>query len=61
MNTDMVVVLQERVEFSFKIQRLPEEDTVEVFTPYRSNQSLNEGMRNGGIRDGFNLLDPKNS
>ena len=50
----------EGVEFSFKIQRIPKEDTVEVFTPDRSNQSLNEGMRNGDIRYGLNFPDLEN-
>ncbi len=60
MNTFMVVILLERVEFSFKILSIPKENTVKVFTPNRSNQSLNEGMRHRGIRDGLNLVPTNN-
>ena len=45
MNTVLVVVEQERVEFSFKVRRIPKEGVVKVFTTNRSDQSLNKGMR----------------
>ncbi len=61
MTTDMVVILLECFEFSFKIRRIPKGDTVKVLPPNRSNQSLDEGMRYRDIWDGLNLLDPKNS
>ncbi len=59
-NTVPVVVLSELHEFSIKVASIPKVDTVKVFTTNRSNQSLNEGMRQRCIRDGPNLIDAKN-
>jgi len=52
MNTVLVVVAHERVEFSLKVLSIPKEGVVKVFTTNRSDQSLNKGMRARGIRDG---------
>jgi hypothetical protein len=52
MNTVLVVVLHERVEFSLKVLSIPKEGVVKVFTTNLSDQSLNEGMRTRCIRDG---------
>ena len=59
-NTGMVVVLLEPGEFSFQVLRVPEEDAVKVFPPNGSNQSLYEGMRYRGIRDGLDFSDLEN-
>jgi len=61
MNTVMVVVLYERVEFSLQILSIPKEETVKVFTTNRPYQSFNEGMRCWCIRNGLNFLDFKDS
>jgi hypothetical protein len=45
MNPSLVVVLPEVNEFPFKVQSIPEEDVVKVFTTNGSDESLNEGMR----------------
>ena len=45
MNPRLVVVLSKVNEFPFKIQSIPEEDLVKVFTANGSDESLNEGMR----------------
>jgi len=60
MNTVLVVVVHERVEFSFKILGIPEEDMVQEFTTNRSDQSLHKGMRTRGIRDGLDLINVQN-
>ena len=60
MNTVLVVVLYERVEFSLKILSIPKEGVVKVFTTNRSDQSLNKGMRKRCIRDGLNLINVQN-
>ncbi len=60
MNTVLVVVVHERIEFSFKILRIPEEDLVKVFTTNGSDQSLNKGMRTRCIRDSLNLINVQN-
>ena len=60
MNAGIVVILQERAKFSFKVLRIPEEDTVKVFPTNRSNQSFNERMRYRGIWDGLDCLDLEN-
>jgi hypothetical protein len=44
MNTGVVVIVQEAVEFSFEVLRIPKEDAIRVFPPNGSNQSLHEGM-----------------
>ena len=56
----MIVELQERGEFSFKILSIPKEDAVKVFAANCSSQTLNEGMRYRGIRVGFDFLDLEN-
>ena len=54
-----VVVIREVDELSFKIARIPKEHLVKVFTPDRSDQSLNEWMRLRRIGDGLDLVDFK--
>jgi hypothetical protein len=44
MNPSLVVVLSKVNEFPFKVQSVPEEDLVKVFTANGSDESLNEGM-----------------
>ena len=51
MSAGMVVKMKKRAKFSFKVLRIPEEDTVKVFPSDRSNQSLNKGMRYRCIQD----------
>ena len=60
MNTVLVVVVHERIEFSFKVLRIPKEDVVKVFTTNRPDQSLNKGMRTRCIRDGLDLINVQN-
>ena len=61
MNPLAVVVVLEVEEFSLKILSVPEEDVVKVLGTDRPGQSLNKGMRMRRIRDGLDLVDPKNS
>ncbi len=51
MNTVLVVVVHERIEFSFKVLRIPKEEVVQEFSADRSCQPFDEGMRTGCIRD----------
>jgi len=60
MNTLLVVVLYERVEFSFKVLRIQKEGVVKKLTN-GSDQSFNKGMRTRGIRDAFDLKRPESS
>jgi hypothetical protein len=60
MNTVLVVVLHERVEFSLKVLSIPKEGVVKKLTADGSDQSLNEGMRKRCIRDGLNLINVQN-
>lgn len=44
MNTVLVVVVHERVEFSLKVLSIPIEGVVKKLTTNGSDQSFNEGM-----------------
>ena len=61
MNTSLIVVLPKVHEFPFKVPSIPEEDMVKVFTANGSDESLNERMRAGRIRDSLNLIYTKNT
>ncbi len=56
MNPRLVVVLSKVNEFPFKVQSIPEEDLVKVFTANGSDESLNEGMQADHIETSFNNL-----
>lgn len=45
MNAMAVVVIPERLQLSLQIDRVPEEDAVQVLAPDRADQTLNERMR----------------
>jgi hypothetical protein len=45
MHAMVVVVIPEGVELARQIDRVPEEDAVQVLTPDRPDQTLNERMR----------------
>jgi hypothetical protein len=44
-NPSLIVVSPKILEFPFKVQSIPEEDMVKVFTANGSNQLLNETVR----------------
>ena len=60
MNPIPVVVLPEVHEFSLKVLSIPKEDVIKIFSANGSDESLDEGMRYRGIRDGLNLVYTKN-
>ena len=55
----VVVVSLEPPQFSFKVVGCPIEDVIQQFSPDRSNQPFNERMRQGDVRDCFQLGDVK--
>jgi len=57
MHAMAVVVIPECFQLSRQIDRVPEEDAVQVLTPDRADQTLNERMRNRCVRDRLDLLD----
>jgi hypothetical protein len=44
MNTVLVVVVHERIEFPFKVLNIPKEDVLKVFTTNRSDESITAGI-----------------
>ena len=54
-----VVIASEFVEIPREFDHLPEKHVVEVLVPDRADQPLNERMRNWGVRNRLDLLDPK--
>jgi len=57
MHAMAVVVIPERLQLSLQIDRVPEEDAVQVLAPDRADQTLNERMRNRCVGDRLDLLD----
>ena len=57
MATAAIVIELEHFEFPRQIHGIPEENTIEVLTPNRPDQPFHEGMRNGGVRNGLDLID----
>jgi len=49
------------LRLSIEVGRIPEECSVEVFAPNGPDQSLDEGMRHRGVRDGLDFLDLEES
>jgi hypothetical protein len=45
MNSISVVVVPEVQQLPFKISGAPKRDLIQKLSPYRADQSLNEGMR----------------
>lgn len=56
-NTIAIVIALEACELPMKVERIPEEQVVEIFAPNGPDQSFNEGMRHRGVRHGFDFLD----
>ena len=56
-----VVVLPEVHEFSLKVLSIPKEDLIKVFTANGSDESLDEGMRTGCIRNAFDFVDTQDA
>ena len=59
MHTMAVVVIPERLQLSLQIDRVPEEDAVQVLATDRADQTLNERMRSRCAGDGDQLVDGK--
>mgnify|MGYP006921043226 CR=1 FL=1 len=57
MHAMAVVVIPECLQLSRQIDRVPEEDAVQVLAPDRADQTLNERMRNRCVGDRLDLLD----
>ena len=57
MHAMAVVVILEGLQLSRQIDRVPEEDAVQVLAPDRADQTLNERMRNRRVGDRLDLLD----
>ncbi len=55
-NTILIVVALEGGKFAFEIGLIPEQHLVEQLLPYRSDHSLDEGMRTRHKRQTFDLL-----
>ena len=53
-----VVIIPDCLQLSRQVDRVPEEDAVQVFAPERADQTLNERMRNRRVGDRLDLLDP---
>ena len=47
MNAMAIVVIAESLQLSREVDRVPEEDAVQVLAPDRPDQALDEGMRDG--------------
>ncbi len=52
----MVIIILERVQFSFQIRGSPEQGVIEIFPAHGSDQAFYEGMGCRGIGDGFDFL-----
>ncbi len=57
MNAMAVVVIAESLQLSRQVDRVPEEDAVQVLAPDRADQTLNERVRNRCVGDRFDFLD----
>ena len=60
MNALRVVIVREFGKLSRRVQSVPEEYPIKIFTPDRSNQPFDEGMRDRDVRnrlDHFDLED----
>jgi hypothetical protein len=57
MHAMAVVVIPERLQLSLQIDRVPEEDAVQVLAPDRADQTLNERMRNRCVGNRLDILD----
>jgi hypothetical protein len=53
----VVVVIPEGLQLSRQIDRVPEEDAVQLLAPDRANQTLNERMRHRCVGDRLDLVD----
>ena len=60
MTAMMVVIRLKLCEFLLQVSRIPEQCLIKKFTANRSDESLNEGMREWCIRDGLDLIDIQN-
>jgi hypothetical protein len=56
----LAVIVLETLEFSLEIARAPEGYLIEEFPSDCLNQAFNEGMGQGHIRYGLNLIDIEN-
>ncbi|MFT4584843.1 MAG: hypothetical protein ACI915_004725 [Gammaproteobacteria bacterium] len=56
-----VVIVSEDSKFAAMITGVPKEDTVKELTTDCADQSLNERMQLGRIRDGLDLIDLKDA
>jgi len=53
----LVVVDLVTLQLSFEVVLVPKQRPIEILAPYRSDQSLDESLRAGRTRDGFDLID----
>jgi len=60
-HTDSMVVASERVEFSVKVDRIPEKGMVQAFAPDGSDQSFHERVGHWDTGHRFDFLDLQNS
>jgi len=52
-----VVIIRECVQLPRQVDRVPEEDVIEVFAADGADQPVNERMRNRRVRNRLDLLD----
>ena len=57
MNAMTVVVIPESLQLSRQVDRVPEEDAVQVLVPDRADQTLNERVRHRRVGDRLDLID----
>ena len=60
MRARMIVIPLEVCKLSLEVSRVPEQSVVQKLTANGSDESLYEGMRYQGIRDGLDFPDPEN-
>jgi len=56
-----IEVVPERQELAFEVNGVPEQRLVEELSPDRSDEAFDEGMRDGSVGDGLDLLDIENA
>lgn len=52
-----VVIVAKIIELADELDRVPEERTIKILAPDRSDQSFDEWMRTWDVGNGFDLLD----
>jgi len=57
MNAALMVVDGKPVQLALQVQTIPEEDLIEVFTPYGPDEPLDERVRARHEGDGLEFLD----